>query len=104
MTFASSVTGRSVALGRFFVLFTSLLLCAVPQVSAELKPFTLPWADALRPPPAFGGLSPPPAGADGWITADAAGHFVVAGRRERMLGVNITAAAAFPPKAKADAI
>lgn len=84
--------------------FRILLSCALaaPVLAADLHPFPMPWNGAA------GGITnlqhwqPEPAGASGWVTVSAEGHYAVNGERIRFLGVNVGASAAFPSAGEAE--
>ncbi len=90
-----------VAFALVCVLLFACFACA--QQSATF-PFPLNSLAAPKTPIDLSALNKKPAGADGYIRVQG-GHFVDgAGRRIRFLGTNLTFAAAFPDKSKAQAL
>ncbi len=74
----------------------------LPLTGAELQPFPLPWNDAAPSATSLQSWQAGAAGAEGWVSVTDAGHYAVAGRPIRFLGVNITAASNFPAHALAE--
>lgn len=77
---------------------SALLLCflAAPGAAADLKPFTIAWNDASEGITNLQSWQPREAGVDGWVGVSPEGHYTLNGERVRFLGVNVTAASAFP--------
>lgn len=103
----SRLTLRPFPFSLFIGLRFSILCVALsfaPFAAAQLQPFTLPWNDRAPTITDLSGLNTPIPLSSGWITPNADGHLMRAGKRERILGVNIGADAAFPRINDADAI
>lgn len=82
--------------------FSSLALSSTAAPEPSLQPFVLPWNDVSSGPTDLSGWSDRPAGAQGFVEVDPSGHFAIAGKRIRFLGVNITSQSCFPIEAHAD--
>lgn len=84
-----------------------LAVCTLALVgaacAAELQPFTLSWGASHDSPASLAQTLATPAGADGRVVVTPEGSFAVSGERIRFFGVNVGAAAAFPPHAEAAA-
>jgi hypothetical protein len=91
-------------LPRIFAAFSVLLFALAQNVPAAgtLQPFRMPWNDGTSTVTSFQSWQPREAGADGWVTADADGHYQVGGHRIRFLGVNVGATDAFPTADRAN--
>lgn len=79
----------------------SLSFCLVLAVTgsvaaAALEPFRMPWNDASAGITNLQNWQPTVAGANGWVTVTAEGHYELAGQPIRFLGVNVTSADCFP--------
>lgn len=75
---------------------------AFPAIAGDLQPFRMPWNDAT---PGITNLQhwlSQEAGAAGWVTVSPEGHYVIGDQRMRFLGVNVTAADAFPAREQAE--
>lgn len=77
-----------------------LLLCL--SLNAQTVPWVLPWNDSLPGATDFSSLNP--AISHERIKADADGHFTIAGKRIRFLGVNLASDSPFMPTNYADAV
>jgi hypothetical protein len=93
---------------RFHRIFTTVL-CGIalsgclesvlPCHAADADPlqsFVLPWNDGASGITSLAGWQAKPAGASGFVTVDANGHFTAGRNRIRFLGVNLVAESAFP--------
>ncbi|WP_404420972.1 immunoglobulin domain-containing protein [Nibricoccus sp. IMCC34717] len=81
------------------------LLLALPlnvPAAGTLQSFRMPWNDGAATVTSLQSWQPQEAGANGWVTADADGHYQVGGQRIRFLGVNIGATDAFPTNDRAN--
>jgi hypothetical protein len=79
------------------------LLAAVALAQAPLTPFRMPWDDASQGIASLAGWQSPIALDDARVAVNADAHYEKNGQRVRFLGVNVTAALAFPSRANADA-
>lgn len=87
------------------VIPTSLccLLLSAGSAQAALQAFQMPWNDASTGITNLQAWQPVAAGASGWVTTTADGHYELAGQPLRFLGVNVTAADCFPTHERAEA-
>ncbi len=69
----------------------------------SLEPFRLPWFGADPNITSFARWNQAIATDSLWVEVSEDGHYVVDGRRIRFLGVNVTAATAFPDAVRAEA-
>ena len=91
---------------RLLRIFRTLFAVGGLSVSAlaQLQPFSMPWNDATINATDFSGLNATINPGDARIQINPTGQLTLNGERMRMLGANITAAAAFPVAADADGI
>ena len=87
----------------FVRLCCAVLLAASAFAQAPLTPFRMPWDDASPGITSLASWQPAIEIADPWVAVNPDAHYEKDGRRLRFLGVNITAALAFPTRANADA-
>jgi hypothetical protein len=79
------------------------LLLSAGSANGALQAFQMPWNDASAGITNLQAWQPTAAGANGWVTTTAEGHYELAGQPLRFLGVNVTAADCFPTHERAEA-